>query len=66
METAMTGRKGQTVFNVPAPVCDFSAGNTSPQNVVGNLNLPGGTILAGFLFQNRYNNCATCWLPGDA
>ena len=24
------------------------------------LNLPGGTILAGFLFQKRYNNCATC------
>jgi len=33
-QTAMKGQKGQTVFNVPAPVCDSSAGGTSQQNVV--------------------------------
>ena len=28
------------------------------------LNFPGGTILPGFLFQKRYNNCATCCCLG--
>ena len=33
-QTAMTGRKGQTVFNLPAPVCDSNAGSTSHQNML--------------------------------
>jgi len=28
-QAAMTGGKGQTVFSVPAPVCDSTAGSTS-------------------------------------
>ena len=39
-----------------------------PIDVIGTLrdwlNLPGGTILAGFLFQNRYNNSTTCCCLG--
>ena len=42
---------------VSVPVYDMA-------DICGVVNLPGGTILAGFLFQNRYNNCATCCCLG--